>query len=99
MIHKSITEAKAKFPELVNLVNIKSEKVVIRKHNVPVAVLIPFSQISEKSPKVNKLNVTIQELEETQSVFDKYGQGQPSKISDEEIKQLKDDYMSDKYLK
>ena len=98
MLEKSITEAKAKLPELINLVHVKSEQVVIRKHNVPVAVIIPFSQMPQKK-KAKKLNITLAQLEKIHSVFDKYAQGEPFDVSDEAVRKMRDNYLVKKYLK
>jgi len=98
MLHKSITEAKAKLPELINLVDVKSERVVIRKHNVPVAVIIPFSQMPQHKKKIKKLNITLKELEETPSVFDEYV-GLLKDLTDEEVENARFEYLKERYLK
>lgn len=99
MLHKSITEAKAKLPELVNLVHIKEQSVVIRKHNIPVAVLIPFAQMPKIKPKLEKLSITRKQLEDTPSVFDKYSKRKFPEFTDAELREMRDDYLFEKYLR
>lgn len=98
MLEKSITEAKAKLPELINLVHIKSEQVVIRKHNVPVAVIIPFAELPQRKTKLKKLPITLRELEKTPSVFGEYA-GLLKDMTDEEVANARFEYLKERHLK
>jgi prevent-host-death family protein len=93
----NVTEAKAKFSNLLTLVGMGKEELVIAKRDKPIAVLISY-KVFLKMKQQNEPKYTRREIEELPSSLDKYTGIVSEEEIDKEYKKSREAYLREKYL-
>ena len=93
----NVTEAKAKFSNLLTLVGMGKEELVIAKRDKPIAVLVSY-EVFLKMKQQNGPKYTRREIEELPSSLDKYTGIVSEEEIDKEYKKSREAYLGEKYL-